>query len=76
MSSAGGRQWDMPIGSLVIVTSAYRGEGTSQAYAPIAFPIVADLKVTTALIKACNRLSEVSILHSSSLYSRCLLYAG
>ena len=54
----------------------YRGEGTSQAYAPIAFPIVADLKVTTALIKACNRLSEVSILHSSSLYSRCLLYTG
>lgn len=46
----------MPIGSLVIATSAYRGEGTSQAYAPIAFPAVADLKVTTALIKSCNRL--------------------
>jgi len=66
----------MPIGSLVIVTSVYRGEGTSQAYAPIAFPVVADLKVTSALIKVCNRLSEVSILHRSSLHSRCLLYAG
>jgi len=56
VGSAGGRQEDMPIGSLVIATSAYRGEGTSQAYAPIALPAVADLKVTNALIEACNRL--------------------
>ena len=56
VGSAGGRQKNIPIGSLAIATAAYRGEGTSRAYAPIAFPAVADLTVTNALIQACKKL--------------------
>lgn len=56
VGSAGSRQPDMPIGSLVIATAAYRGEGTSYAYAPAPFPAVADLKVTLALMKAAKAL--------------------
>lgn len=56
VGSAGARQPDMPIGTLVIATAAYRGEGTSQAYAPLAFPAVADLSVTLALMKAARSL--------------------
>lgn len=56
VGSAGSRQPDMPIGSLVIATAAYRGEGTSHAYAPAPFPAVADLKVTLALMKAAKAL--------------------
>ncbi|HOJ88290.1 MAG TPA: nucleoside phosphorylase [Pseudothermotoga sp.] len=57
VGSAGGRQPNMPIGSLVIATAAYRGEGTSHAYAPSPFPAVADLKVTLALMKAAEELN-------------------
>lgn len=34
VGSAGGRQPHMPIGSTVVVTAAYRGEGTSLDYLP------------------------------------------
>ncbi len=56
VGSAGARQENIPIGSLVIATAAYRGDGTSQAYAPLAFPAVADLEITLSLIKACEKL--------------------
>ncbi|RKX54494.1 MAG: nucleoside phosphorylase [Thermotoga sp.] len=56
VGSAGARQEDIPIGGLIIATGAYRGEGTSQAYAPLPFPAVADMEVTLALEKACEKL--------------------
>lgn len=56
VGSAGARQPDIPIGSLVIATAAYRGEGTSHAYVPAPFPAVADLEVTMALMNAARRL--------------------
>jgi len=56
VGSAGARQPDMPIGALVIATAAYRGEGTSHAYAPALFPAVADLQVTLALMRAARSL--------------------
>jgi uridine phosphorylase len=49
VGSSGGRQPHVPIGSVVVVTAAYRGEGTSQDYVPLPFPAVADLDVTLAL---------------------------
>ena len=52
VGSCGGRQKNMSIGSIAIAHSAYRGEGTSMAYAPAPFPAVADLDVTNALIRA------------------------
>jgi uridine phosphorylase len=41
VGSAGGRQETIPVGSLVVVTAAHRGEGTSRAYLPPEFPAVA-----------------------------------
>jgi len=58
VGSAGGRQESVPVGSLVVVTAAHRGEGTSLAYLPPEFPAVADLAVTTALIAAAQELGS------------------
>ena len=52
VGSSGGRQPDILIGTLCIITAAYRGDGTSHEYLPAAFPAVADLAVTNALMKA------------------------
>ncbi|MCP4403960.1 MAG: nucleoside phosphorylase [bacterium] len=52
VGSAGGRQKTTPIGTPVVITAAYRGEGTSKAYLPPEFPAVADLDVTNALVQA------------------------
>ncbi|MEM6529035.1 MAG: nucleoside phosphorylase [Chloroflexota bacterium] len=60
VGSSGGRQPDIPIGTLCIVTAAYRGDGTSHEYLPAAFPAVADLTVTNALMQAA---AELDYLH-------------
>lgn len=54
VGSAGGRQPDMPIGSVVVVTAAYRGDGTSLDYIPLGYPAAADLDVTLALREAAR----------------------
>ncbi len=56
VGSAGGRRQDMPIGSLAVVTAAYRGDGVSDEYLPLGFPAVADLDVSNALIQAAKEL--------------------
>ncbi|MCY3834722.1 MAG: nucleoside phosphorylase [Chloroflexi bacterium] len=56
VGSAGGRREDIPIGSLVVVTAAYRGDGVSDEYLPLGFPAVADLDVNNALIQAAKEL--------------------
>jgi uridine phosphorylase len=56
VGSAGGRRPDIPIGSLVVVTAAYRGDGVSDEYLPLGFPAVADLDVNNALIQAAKEL--------------------
>jgi uridine phosphorylase len=56
VGSAGGRRADIPIGSLVVVTAAYRGDGVSDEYLPPGFPAVADLDVNNALIQAAKDL--------------------
>ncbi|QQO09194.1 nucleoside phosphorylase [Breznakiella homolactica] len=50
VGSAGGRQKDIPIGTPVVITASFRGEGTSKVYLPAEFPAVADLDVTNAMI--------------------------
>ena len=54
VGSAGGRQPDIPIGTLVVMTASYRGDGTSREYMPEGFPAVADLAVTNALLQAAR----------------------
>ena len=50
VGSAGGRQSDIAIGTPVVITASFRGEGTSKAYLPVEFPAVADIDVSNALI--------------------------
>lgn len=58
VGSAGARQEHLKIGEVVVVTGAYRGEGTSAAYLPLPFPAVADLEVTNALLQAAREAGE------------------
>ena len=58
VGSAGGRQSDIPIGTPVLLTACYRGEGTSRAYLPVEFPAAADLEVTNALVEAARETGE------------------
>ncbi|MDR7537880.1 MAG: nucleoside phosphorylase [Armatimonadota bacterium] len=58
VGSAGGRQPQIEVGSLVIVTAAHRDEGTALAYLPLGFPAVADLGVTQALMDAARALGH------------------
>jgi uridine phosphorylase len=58
VGSAGGRQPEIEIGSVAVVTAAHRDEGTALAYLPLGFPAVADLEVTQALIDAARALGR------------------
>ena len=55
VGTCGGMQADIPLGSLLVATAAVRDEGTSIQYIPLAYPAVADLEVTNALIEAARR---------------------
>lgn len=55
VGSAGGRQPKTPIGTPIVITASYRGEGTSDAYLPTEFPAAASLDVTNALVYAMNQ---------------------
>ncbi|MCL4458299.1 MAG: nucleoside phosphorylase [Chloroflexi bacterium] len=56
VGSAGGMQENVNPGDIVVVTAAYRGEGTSRQYLPPEFPAMADRTVTDALVRAARRL--------------------
>ncbi len=54
--SCGALQEDIAIGDLVVVTGVVRGDGTTPYYVPENFSTVTDLRVTSALIEAAERL--------------------
>jgi len=54
VGTCGGMQLDVKGGDVAIATGAIRMEGTSKEYAPIEFPAVADLDVTSALVAAAK----------------------
>lgn len=60
IGTSGGMDLDVKSGDVVIANGAIRMEGTSREYAPIEFPAVADFRVTTALVKAAERLGTKS----------------
>ncbi|MBO4388310.1 MAG: uridine phosphorylase [Spirochaetales bacterium] len=60
IGTCGGIALDVMGGDLVIATGAVRAEGTSQEYAPLAFPAVADYGVVTALKQAADTLGAKS----------------
>ena len=72
VGSAGGRQPDIAIGTPVVITAAFRGEGTSKAYLPAEFPAVADIDVSNALIAS---LREAGVpFHAGIGYCRDAYY--
>jgi len=52
VGSAGGRKENIPVGSVVVVNAAVRGDGTSKEYLPVIYPAVANIQVTIALMQA------------------------
>lgn len=54
--SCGAMRSDIQIGDLIIVTGCIRGDGTTRYYVPDSFSTVADIFLTRALMKACERL--------------------
>lgn len=73
VGSAGGRQPGMPIGSVVVVTAAFRGDGTSLDYVPLGYPATADLDVTLALRRAAKaHLGHAA--HEGVVYTRDAFY--
>ena len=56
IGTCGGMQLDVKSGDVVVATASIRAEGTTREYAPIEYPAVADLKVTNALVRACEKL--------------------
>ena len=52
VGSAGGRRENIPVGGVVVVNAAVRGEGTSKEYLPDIYPAVADLDITNSLLEA------------------------
>ena len=58
VGSCAGRLEDIPIGLPIVITAAFRGEGTSRAYLPVEFPAVANLDVTVALVDAARASGE------------------
>lgn len=54
VGTAGGMDTDVKSGDLVVATGAVRAEGTSCEYAPLSYPAVSDITLTSALIKACK----------------------
>lgn len=55
IGTCGGMQTEVKSGDVVIATGAIRMEGTSREYAPIEFPVVANLSVTNALVDAAKK---------------------
>jgi uridine phosphorylase len=54
VGSAGGRKENIPVGSVVVVNAAIKGDGTSNAYLPGIYPAVATVQVTQALLEAAR----------------------
>ena len=66
VGTSGAMQIDVKAGDSIIATGAIRNEGTSREYGPIEFPAVADFEVTSALIKAADKLGypkHVGVVH-------------
>jgi len=50
-----GALWkDIDIGDLIISLGAYRADGATIAYAPIAYPAIANYEVVSALVEAAE----------------------
>lgn len=71
IGTCGGMQPYLALGDLVVATAAVRDEGTSRQYIPLAYPAVADIGVTNALLeagKSSARTVHVGIIQSKDSF--------
>ncbi|MTI67199.1 MAG: nucleoside phosphorylase [Firmicutes bacterium] len=74
VGSAGGRGEDIPVGSVVLVNSAVRGDGTSHEYLPEIYPAVANMDVTMALMNAAGNYLKDEKYYIGGSYTRDAYY--
>lgn len=74
VGSAGGRREDIPVGSVVIVNAAVRGDGTSMEYLPEIYPAIADFDVTTALMQSANEILKDEKHYVGTSFTRDAYY--
>ncbi len=72
IGTCGGMALEVQGGDIVVATGAIRAEGTSREYAPLAFPAVADLTVTNALVQAARNLGKTC--HAGVVQSKDSFY--
>lgn len=66
VGTCGGMQLNVEAGDIVIANAAIRMEGTSKEYLPIEYPAISSLKITNALVSACEKLDykyHVGVVH-------------
>jgi Uridine phosphorylase len=73
VGTCGGWGYDIKPGSIVIVTGAVRGEGTSLEYVPVEFPAIANIDVVCAMREAAKELgipAELGLTRSHDAFYR------
>ena len=71
IGTCGAMQPDLHIGDLVIATGAVRDEGTTQQYAPLAYPAVASPDIVASLRQAAATSAlrqHVGVVHTTDTY--------
>lgn len=71
VGTSGGMQTNIISGDLVVANGAIRCDGTSREYIDLEFPAISSIKITNALIKACDELSytkHVGVVHSKDSF--------
>lgn len=71
VGTSGGMAKDVEAGDIVIASGAVRAEGTSREYAPIEYPAVSDLAVSSALLEAAEALglkAHYGVVHSKDSF--------
>lgn len=74
IGSAGGRREDIPVGSVVVINGAVRGDGTSMEYLPVIYPAIADMDVTLALIEATKKQMKTEKVFVGTSFTRDAFY--
>ena len=74
IGTTGGIQKKIGLGDVVISTGSVRLDGSSEHYAPLAYPAVADFTVTRALVDAAER--EKVRYHTGITASCATFYQG
>ena len=74
VGSAGGRKEHIPVGSVVVVNAAIKGDGTSNAYLPSIYPAVATVEVTQTLLESAQAVLNGAPCFTGVSYTRDAFY--